>query len=437
MKLQLNPHRVAVLSLGVTAACLPLYVVRWHYGPLPTTLLETLIGITVLTYLATLWSEKRLPRARTPLDIPIGLLLLAGVISVIDAPSQVTALGIYRAYFLEAIAMYYIAVDLLRDRRDITTFLVIMGAGIAVYATGQIVSFLGAVGNHHLNLSAAPAFLNTSPNDDAMYLEPALAFAVGFALFPSRPRERWIAAALGALILAGVIVAFSRGAYLAIAILALVLVFGAQSPRWRLRALGVIAVLGLILIEIPFVNRRFLTLADSVTNRESLYRQALQMLSHMPITGAGISGFPIRVAPYRPQGQIIHIYPHDLWLTTWSELGLLGLIAFAVILIGLIWRGARALPSSADIARPLLWGSVGAAILIAVHGLFDSPYWKNDLSVEFWLVAALQVVALRSRRLARTDAEGAARPQAPELILEDDARLRRGADQGQREVQRP
>ena len=44
---------------------------------------------------------------------------------------------------------------------------------------------------------------------------------------------------------------------------------------------------------------------------------------------------------------------------------------------------------------------------LAAHGLFDSPYWKNDLSVEFSLMAALLVVAVRA---ARTPADGADRP---------------------------
>ena len=391
----MSAHRVAILSLSVTSASLPVYVVRWHYGPLPTTLLETLIGITVLTYLVTLWSERRLPRARTPIDIPIAILLLAGVISVIDAPNHVAALGIYRAYFLEAIAIFYIAVDLLRDRRDVTLLLSVSAAGVALYSVGQIVSFLHAVAIHRLNLSAAPSFLNTSANSDALYLELPLAFALAFTLYPSRPRERWVAGGMLALILVALIVAFSRGSYAAMLVLAGVVVLSFQSLRWRVRALAVIAVLGLVAIEIPYVNRRFLTLADSVSNRESLYRQVVQMLSHMPITGAGIGGYPIRVAPYRPTGDLIQIYPHDIWFTTWSELGLLGVMAFAFIFFGLLVRGARALPAATDISRPLLWGSVGAAVLWGVHGLVDSPYWKNDLSVEFWLVVALQVVAIR------------------------------------------
>jgi O-antigen ligase len=100
---------------------------------------------------------------------------------------------------------------------------------------------------------------------------------------------------------------------------------------------------------------------------------------------------------------VVELYPHDMWLTTWSETGLLGLLAFAAIFFGLLWRGWRAIARATDIYKPVVWGTTGALVLYLVHGLFDSPYWKNDLSVEFWLVAALQVVAIRA-------AAGAQRP---------------------------
>ena len=133
------------------------------------------------------------------------------------------------------------------------------------------------------------------------------------------------------------------------------------------------------------------------------------MLSQRPIFGAGISGFPVRVAPFRPPKAAIHLYPHDIWLTTWSEIGLLGVIVFGVIFFGLLWQGARSLAAAHDIYRPILWGVVGALVLYTVHGLFDSPYWKNDLSVEFWMIAALQVVAIRATR-ASGDTGGSVTP---------------------------
>ena len=33
-------------------------------------------------------------------------------------------------------------------------------------------------------------------------------------------------------------------------------------------------------------------------------------------------------------------------------------------------------------------------VAIVVHGIFDTPYFKNDLSLEFWILAALEMAAL-------------------------------------------
>jgi O-antigen ligase len=382
--------------LAITGACLPLYVLRWRVGPLPTTLLEVLILLTIAIYALSLRTERRLPRARTPYDIPILLLLAAGVLGVVVAPDHLRGVGIYRAYFLEAIAMFYIAVDLIRGREDLQVVLLAAAAGSSLMALGQIASFAFVAAHDNLQLGDAPAFLNTTPNADAMYLEPPLAFATAFVLFPSRPRERQVAAVVLVLVLAAIITTLSRASYLSMTVLAAVIVLGAQTWKWRLRAIAALMALGLIVLEIPYVNHRFLDLARSVTNRESLYTQAISMLAQRPLLGAGFDGFPVRVAPFRPPSQTVHLYPHNLWLTTWSEIGLLGVAAFALIFFGLLVRGALALPRATDVYRPLLWGAVGALVLYTVHGLFDSPYWKNDLSVEFWLLAALEVVAVRS-----------------------------------------
>ena len=388
------PRRLTAWGVAVTTACAPLYVVRWHYGPIPTTLLETLILLTAAAYAWTLWTEKRLP-SRTPYDVPIALWLVAGALGVIASPDHRAAIGTYRAYFIEAVAMFYIAVNVLRSREDLKKLFVLSAGAAVVYSVGQIVSFAWVAAHHHLQLGDAPAFLNNTPNADAMYLEPLLAFAVAFVAYPWSRQARLIAVVVLGFVLVAMLLTLSRAGYLAMAVLALVWVLSLQSRRVRIWVVAALAVVALVVLEIPFINPRISGINSSAALRESIFGQALRMLAERPILGAGIDGFPIRVAPFRPGTQTIELYPHDIWLTTWSEVGLLGLIVLAVILFGLLWRGARALPLVNDAYRPVLWGAVGAFVLIFMHGFFDSPYWKNDLSVEFWIVAALEVVAIR------------------------------------------
>ena len=79
--------RYATVMLAVTAGCLPLYVVRWKYGLISTTLLELLVIATIGLYLVGRRQEGALRFNRTPYDMPIVLLLIAGA-SAVFVPMQ-------------------------------------------------------------------------------------------------------------------------------------------------------------------------------------------------------------------------------------------------------------------------------------------------------------------------------------------------------------
>jgi O-antigen ligase len=112
------------------------------------------------------------------------------------------------------------------------------------------------------------------------------------------------------------------------------------------------------------------------------------------VFGPGLASYAAATAPLRSPNQWPSIYPHNLWLAFWSETGLLGLLSFATIYGMLLVRGWRALASATGLARTVLYGAVGTLIVYFVHGMVDTPYWKNDLAVEFWLVAAMVIVAV-------------------------------------------
>jgi O-antigen ligase len=138
--------------------------------------------------------------------------------------------------------------------------------------------------------------------------------------------------------------------------------------------------------------------SGTVFGRERIWVATLRMLREHPIFGAGLDSYQTTMAPYRlaDTNLVPEPYPHNIILTSWTELGLLGLAAFLYLLISLTVRPWRALARASGLYRPLLWGLGAGFVMIAVHGLVDSPYWQNDLSVEFWLLAALEVVAIRS-----------------------------------------
>ena len=99
--------------------------------------------------------------------------------------------------------------------------------------------------------------------------------------------------------------------------------------------------------------------------------------------------------PYVSTNRLPELYPHNVFLAMWAEVTIFGLFAFVLLLSALLWRGWRAYATTSDaFARPLVWGTAAAFVAITVHGFFDTPYFKNDLAVEFWTLAALEVAAL-------------------------------------------
>ena len=231
----------------------------------------------------------------------------------------------------------------------------------------------------------------------ALFLEPPLTFAAAFALFPSRPHERWWAIALGALLVPGAAATLSRGMYLAFVVLAIVAIVMMPNARARLAITAIAAAATIALVLIPVVRDRFTSIGISFLQRVVIYDQAWTVLQHNPVFGPGLASYAQATAPLRSPHQWPSIYPHNIWLAFWSETGLLGLLSFAAAYAVLLFRGFRGLMSASGFARPLLYGSVGTLVVYFVHGLVDTPYWKNDLSVEFWIVAALTLAGLRLR----------------------------------------
>jgi O-antigen ligase len=400
------PLRLTRWALAVTAAAMPLYVVRWHIGPVPTTLLEVLILLTLAIYVVSLLLRQAPLPGLTRLEIPIALFLLAGVIGILVAPDHRGALGIFRAYLVEPIAMYFVAVAVLTDLVAVEQFLAGWSVGALLFAGDEIFRFGQALAANVLHPGHAQAALNINPNSVALFIEPLLAVAAGLALFTTG-RRRIIAMAVGVVLGLAEVATLSRGGLLALGAMAVVAVLTIPSVRLRIAiaVAAIVAAAGVFVLPVlgPRVEST-LNENGTFTLRLHIWAASLRMLRDHPIFGAGLNAYQTVMAPYRAPDPRLYPqpYPHNIFLTSWTELGVLGLAAFIYIVVFLIATAYAGFVKATGIERALLWGSGVAFVVILVHGMVDSPYWKNDLSLEFWMLAAVQVVILRLGRRAAT-----------------------------------
>ncbi len=198
--------------------------------------------------------------------------------------------------------------------------------------------------------------------------------------------------------------------------------------------------------------------------RRQQWHESWQMLKDgRLITGAGLANFQVAVAPFHQEGifvknddpnwlanirssaeyrkQVwqpleIYLYPHNIILNFWSELGLAGMLLFVWIILKYFHMGIKNFqlhkentsfviagsdPQSRNLNNEETWipgqarndrkrrsfmmadnylvlGLLGAIIVIVIHGLVDVPYFKNDLAVMFWLLLAMMgIINLKNK----------------------------------------
>jgi O-antigen ligase len=83
------------------------------------------------------------------------------------------------------------------------------------------------------------------------------------------------------------------------------------------------------------------------------------------------------------------IYPHNIVLNFWVETGLLGLLSMAWIIGTALAVGWSGWHRAAAGWRPYELGVLLAMVAVVSHGMVDVPYFKNDLSLEFWALIGI------------------------------------------------
>ncbi len=396
-----HDHRKAFLLF---IAALPAYVVRFNVGSVPTTALEVLFALLFAAWM--LKREKRL------IDIKgWGWLLLAWVaiatVSLFVSPDFRAAAGVWKAYFIEPALFFLIANDLLRAQED-------RDAAVSALACSTIVISGMAIVQHWTGWGVPPPFngVPVPPATEAEFRSTSFygfPNAIGLFLAPLLPlflkKKPLHLAALSLSVLA-IIFAQSEGAMIGLfAGLGIYLLCFKKTRRLALCAGGILALVILATPKLRAFAVEKLTLNDwSGRVRKEMWAETSHMLKDRAVLGAGLSGYPIAFDAYHKARHIeIFQYPHNILLNFWVETGLAGIIAF-VLLIARFAASLREVVRKDPAAQA--WGSMLLASMTAllVHGLVDVPYFKNDLSMLFWLLLAFACSTLATSRTGSRNA---------------------------------
>jgi len=392
--------------------CLPLYLLRFEIFNIPTTVLEIMIYALFLLWLAKSGFKglKAIIKENRFLFIAVFLILLGVSLATLRSWDLRLSAGIWKSWFVDPLLFFIVFISAIKSKKEIrNVFYALIFSGFVVSLISLVYLFLGK-----LDPEGRLQGIYNSPNYLAMYLAPALIISffcllqnyshentrrspsetsrcASPSLCPAKagqpcPLGLWSIFLVSNFSLSTLILYCTRsfGAWIGVlAATGIGLMIWLWSSGNKKTAIILAVFLLLACVSIYFV--KFNTRAGmlSINSRVEIWQQSVWGLRAYPLLGIGPGTFK-DFFPLHPDWQIPQ--PHNLYLAFLLQTGIIGFLGFILLLLWFFWHKAN---QPWDNIQLLL---ISIMVYILVHGLVDTLYWKNDLSIVFWLVIGATLV---------------------------------------------
>ncbi|NLZ54612.1 MAG: O-antigen polymerase, partial [Thermoanaerobacteraceae bacterium] len=368
------------LGLAFTAFMLPL---------LPTTYTIGIIGLTFLSVILNYTDiNKTLPAAFFPALLFMAVAGMAAVFSVMKSESLKT-LPLYLAYFM----MFYSAAVLFRDSKTIKMVLAF------IIVSTLILSLLGIYQYFFVRIPTAQAWVDVkqfpelstrvyatleNPNVLGEYLVLSIPLLAGFFWATGKLRHKSFLAVVLCMLTLCLILTFSRGAWLGLAVS--VFIFALIKEPRLLVLFIILAVLSPMFLPSVVTNR--IASIGSLEDSSNAYRitiwiAALRMIKDYWLTGVGLglAAFSRVYRDYMIAGASA-VHAHNLYLEICLELGVIGIFS----LLWMVLRGFSEALTSVKGNDKISYITVGIVAALAghlFHGLFDYVWYSPRIVIAF------------------------------------------------------
>ena len=346
----------------------------------------------------------------------IGILFFS-TIAIFFSPDKISALGIWKAFFVEPMMVFVVFINVIKDKHQWDLIINSLGgvalivALFAIYQkiTGQFIF------NEVWQVAETRRVVSFYgfPNAVGLFLAPIVVLFVGRIvtnlqklqkLLHQRRMHLWrkileLVFDVSVVVMGGLAIWFARSEGAIVAVVIGLLMLGLFFKRLRIFTLIMMAIGVLIVAVVPQVRELFIekiSLGDFSGNiRVIVWQETWQMLRDHQIWGAGLAGFQAVIGNYHHaiQNFEVYLYPHNFILNFWSEVGIFGMLFLVFLIIKFFYNYLQAKKINKE------WYLILMAVFVTilVHGIVDVPYFKNDLAVLWWLVVGMSVVLFREK----------------------------------------
>lgn len=273
----------------------------YEYIPLPVTLAFWLATLTLVVYFpAQLGAEGNL--TARPREVNLVLLFcLAGLVSIVFAKeSMAEAWATFSNIFIRAILIFLVIVNVVRTERRLRWLLLLaLGSGVVMaggalsdYAAGRL-----TVEGYRVEGRIGGIFEN--PNEMALHLVTLLPIAAALAVGARGFLKKAFYGAAAAVMVAGIVVTYSRGGFLAMAAVMFVLAWTlGRKNRFAVITVALLLTVLLLLVAPGGYGARILSIYDrrldafgSADARQELLMSSIIVALRNPLFGVGMGNF--------------------------------------------------------------------------------------------------------------------------------------------------
>ena len=366
----------------LTIFCLPLYLIRLSFFSLPTNILEILALFSILSLLLKNPTDvlRQWQDLLRNFYLPIFLIFIGLLFSFSSNPSFL-GLGIIKGWFIIPFLFSISLTIVFENKEGLDKILKVFYFSISAVAIVAIFYKLLGIMTYDGRLEA----FYFSPNYLAMYLAPGI--LIGIYLIKKNPAcfLQKIFFLFFVAILASLYFTYSYGAWIAI-VLAFVSVSIIKNNVFQKKYWIIPIIILFLFFTLQTNNSKFQDFFNSKSSFQSritIWKSALKIIKNNPILGIGPGNFQEKYLEYQqffpPYLEWSAPQPHNLFLAFWLQTGILGLIGFLFLIF--LWIKIQLHQKNTAFSAMFL----GIMFYFLLHGLIDTPYWKNDLAFVFWI----------------------------------------------------
>lgn len=297
--------------------------------------------------------------------------------------------------YAQMIFLYYLVLNVVKDEKQQKVLVIIMSIVLLIIAVRCYRNFyVGDIFSWERRVVGPFVHVNLGPNEFSAFVVYCWAFFTGLLFFEKIRWKKWLFFATILFMLHPIFFTFSRGGYFAAFIV--LIFFGVVKKRSLLILTIVLFFTWQVVLPKTVVDRIEMTqteegeLERSAGGRLGLWDLGLEIFSENPIFGVGYQGYRMSVGGKTTyQGEEIKAGgadPHNYYVLTLSEQGVIGIIMFLCILFASFRSGLKLYKIAKNpFNKGLALGFMGAVVALIIANMFGDRWSYFVLGSYFWI----------------------------------------------------